>query len=142
MTRKTSNPNFDQMLDTLRAHSFDVAPYAGVAGSVLVSKQCAGAILTAAPDGRVDFLVTPGVLMGGEVARLVDRGYQKFIKAGKYEAPATASQLHAVHQFAEELKLFTGAADLYNEALGTTSDLYEYDRLKGRESTPEEPGRP
>ena len=26
-----------------------------------------------------------------------------------------------------------GGTSLYNESLGTTSDLYEYDRLRGRE---------
>jgi hypothetical protein len=33
----------------------------------------------------------------------------------------------------------TGAISLYNEALGTTSDVYQYDRLQGRddESQPE-----
>jgi hypothetical protein len=28
----------------------------------------------------------------------------------------------------------TGSISLYNESLGTTSDLYEYDRLQGRET--------
>ena len=27
MARKTRNPNFDQTLELLRAHGFDVAPY-------------------------------------------------------------------------------------------------------------------
>jgi len=68
------------------------------------------------------------------VAQLLDRGYQKFIKTPQFELPATASQLQAIHLFAEELKQLTGAVNLYNEALGTTSDLYQYDRLKGREA--------
>ncbi len=36
-------------------------------------------------------------------------------------------------QFTEELNQVTGAMGLYNESLGTTSDLYQYDRLRGRE---------
>jgi hypothetical protein len=31
---------------------------------------------------------------------------------------------------------------LYNESLGTTSDLYQYDRLKGREAAQPAPLRP
>jgi hypothetical protein len=31
---------------------------------------------------------------------------------------------------------------LYNESLGTTSDVYEYDRLRGREDEPPAPKRP
>ena len=34
--------------------------------------------------------VTPGALVHGEIARLLDRGYQKFIKTSQYELPATA----------------------------------------------------
>jgi len=32
MARKSRNPNFDQAFESLRAHSFDVQPYAGCAG--------------------------------------------------------------------------------------------------------------
>jgi hypothetical protein len=101
-----------------------------------VSKYGAGAILLAStgPDAAVALAVAPGALIGGRVARLLDRGYQKFLKTADFELPATAGQLEAIHRFSEELKILTGAVDLYNEALGTTSDLYEYDRLKGREA--------
>jgi hypothetical protein len=144
LSRKSRNPNFDQTLVTLRAHSFNVTPFAGVAGGVLVSKQGAGAVLVPAQlkDAPAAFAVAPGALVAGHVARLLDRGYQKFIQTPQFELPATASQLHAIHQFSEELKLVTGAIDLYNESLGTTSDLYEYDRLKGREAVQPAPARP
>ena len=143
MARKSRNPNFDQTLEVLRAHSFDVAPHAGVAGSVLVSKYGAGAILVpAAGVPAVAFAEHPGALIGGEVARLLDRGYQKFIKTTQFELPATASQLQAIHLFTEELKQLIGAISLYNESLGTTSDLYQYDRLKGREAAHPAPARP
>ena len=102
---------------------------------MLVSKHGAGAVLVAAADtgAPAAFAVRPGVLLGGRVARLLDRGYQKFLKTANVELPATASQLHAIHLFSEELKQVTGAIELYNESLGTTSDLYLYDRLQGRE---------
>ena len=73
-------------------------------------------------------------MFGGQVARLLDRGYQKFLKTANYELPATAGQLQAIHLFSEELSQLIGTVSLYNEGLGTTSDLYEYDRLKGREA--------
>jgi hypothetical protein len=75
----------------------------------------------------------PGWLLGGEIARLVDRGYQKFLKTPKLEIPATADHLRSIHEFHEELKEAAGASSLYNESLGTTSDLYVYDRVNGRE---------
>ncbi len=143
MKRKSAHsdphPNFDQTLELLRSHSFDAVPYAGVAGGMLVSKHGAGAVLEAAPeakdagDAAAAYAIHPGVVVKGEVARLVDRGYQKFIKTSQYELPASASQLQAIHAFSEELKRLIGAISLYNESLGTTSDVYRYDRLMGRE---------
>jgi hypothetical protein len=143
VSRKSRNPNFDQTLATLRAHSFDVAPCGevsdGAPAGVLVSKYGAGAVLVPQTqvleaDAAAAFAVHPGVLVGGKVARLLDRGYQKFIKTPQFELPATASQLQAIHLFSEELRQLTGAISLYNESLGTTSDLYQYDRLQGRET--------
>ncbi|MGC1463867.1 MAG: hypothetical protein WA802_16830 [Terracidiphilus sp.] len=133
MTKKSHHPDFDQTLEILRSHSFDVTPYAGVAGGILVSKDGVGAVLVAREEGAV-MAVTPGVVVRGEVSRLLDRGYQKFIKTSQDELPASATQLQGIHQFSEELRLLTGATSLYNESLGTTSDRYQYDRLKGRES--------
>ncbi len=136
------------MLDALRANSFDVTPYKGVADGVMVTKGGVAAVLVPGKtnerfeSGGVRLAVTPGVLVKGEIARLLDRGYQKFIKTPQYELPATADQLRAIHQFTEELNQVTGAMGLYNEALGTTSDLYEYDRLRGREALQPAPARP
>jgi hypothetical protein len=146
--RKSSHPNFDQTLDLLRAHGFQTEPYPGVAGSVMVSKQGVAAVLAPVAlskdpeDAEIAFAVHPGIVVKGQVARLVDRGYQKFIKTSQYELPARASQLQAIHAFSEELKQLIGAISLYNESLGTTSDLYEYDRLKGREATQPGPAQP
>ena len=75
----------------------------------------------------------PGYLVGGEVATLLDRGFQKFWKSSRLEVPATADSLQAVHRFAEELREVIGEPSLYNESLGTTSDSYLYDRVKGRD---------
>ena len=136
MTKKSRNPNFDQTLDILREHSFEVAPYEAIPGGFLVSRDGVGAVLVAHEDNAA-LAMTPGILVRGEVARLLDRGYQKFIKTAKFELPASAEQLHAIHNFSEELSLLTGAISLYNEALGTTSDDYQYDRLKGREAEPQ-----
>ena len=47
--------------------------------------------------------------------------------------PATAVQLQAIHQFTEELTQVTGGISLYNEALGTVSESYHYDRIQDRD---------
>ena len=141
LRKKSRHTNFDQTLDILRSHSFDITRFAGAEGEFLVSKNGVGAVLAALKD-EVVIALSPGVLIRGEIARLLDRGYQKFIKTFQYELPATATQLHAIHQFSEELKQLTGLTSLYNESLGTTSDRYQYDRLKGREAVQSAPARP
>ena len=144
MKKKSRHPNFDQTLELLRTQGFDVAPYEAVPSGFLVSRDGVGAVLVAGNDSVVPAVlsVTPGAMVRGEIARLLDRGYQKFIKTSQYELPATAAQLQAIHQFSEELKQIIGVDDLYNESLGTTSDTYQYDRLKGREAAQPEARRP
>lgn len=148
MKKRSPHPNFDQTLELLRAHSFEVAPQPGVAGSVLVSKHGVGAVLVAPrraddpEDAPAAYAIRPGILVGDEVARLLDRGYQKFIKTSQYELPATANQLQAIHAFSEELTQLIGAISLYNESLGTTSDVYRYDRLMGRGAADAAPAEP
>lgn len=129
-------------MNALRSHGFEAAPANGVPGGVLVSKHGAGAVLVAVEGAAAAYAVRPGILVRGEVARLVDRGYQKFIKSSQFELPATAQQLHAIHTFSEELTQLTGGVSLYNESLGTTSDRYLYDRLQGREADQPRGARP
>src|ERR1700744_3318718 len=141
MRRKSSHPDFDQTIDQLRAHGFEVASFAGVPHGMLVTKHGAGAVLVAG-EGGTAIAVSPGLMVRGEVGRLLDRGYQKFIKTDQYEIPASAAQLQAIHTFNEELNQVSGATSLYNQSLGTTSDVYEYDRLKGREQETQAAGQP
>ena len=135
---RTKTPNFDQLLDSLRVQSFEVAPYAAISGAVQVTKHGVAAVLAPSGAGKGEgsaaaLVIKPGVATKDGIARLLDRGFQKFVKTSQFELPATAAQLHAIHTFEEELNLVTGTMGLYNEGLGTTSDLYHYDRLKGRE---------
>jgi hypothetical protein len=136
MAKKTQQRSFNDVLSVLGSQRFDVAPAQEGAkrtpNAFQVRKYGCAAEIAAAPDGSVEVLSRPGWLLNGEIARLLDRGYQKFIKTSKLEIPATADHLRAIHEFSEELNEATGATNLYNEALGTTSNVYNYDRVKGR----------
>jgi hypothetical protein len=137
MAKKTTPRNFTDALASLAGHQFDVSAARDGSGSGVkayqVRKYGCAAVIAAAPDGTTMLVARPGWLLGGQISRLLDRGYQKFLKTAKVEIPATADHLHAIHEFSEELKEAAGAASLYNESLGTTSDRYLYDRVKGRE---------
>jgi hypothetical protein len=137
MAKKTPQHTFNDVLAVLGGQRFDVAPAQDGArrtqNAVQVRKYGCAAEIAAAPDRTVEILARPGWLLNGEIARLLDRGYQKFLKTSKLEIPATADHLRAIHEFTEELNEAIGATILYNEALGTTSNVYNYDRVKGRE---------
>ncbi len=135
MAKKVEKRKFDDVLALLGNQRFDVGGgregAQGKSGAVRVSKFGCAAEIAPSKDGvmRVN---GPGWVMGGEICRLVDKGYQKFLKNSKLEIPATAEILRAIHDFQQELDAATGETDLYNEALGTTSDVFMYDRVAGR----------
>ena len=133
MPRKIKPRTFDEAVSQLRSHQFDVREVSGVANRVRVSKYDCAAIIGRDPNGHITLVQRPGILLGGEIAILLDRGYQKFFKTSRLEVTATADHLKAVHRFSQELDEAIGGLDLYNEALGTVSDEYMYDRIKGRD---------
>jgi hypothetical protein len=137
MAKKTPPRTFTEALATLAGHQFDVSSARDGSGAgtkaYQVRKYGCAAEIAAAPDGTMMVLARAGWLLDGQIARLLDRGYQKFLKTPQLEIPATADHLRAIHEFDEELKQAAGATILYNESLGTTSDRYLYDRVKGRE---------
>jgi hypothetical protein len=137
--------SFEQVLQILRDNQFDVRSLPGVAGQVAVGKYGAAAILARNPkysektaeDGEqhpVTWIVPPGWVLRGKIARLVDRGNQKLLETTTARVAATADALKSIHRFSEELRQVIGEPSLYNESLGTVSNAYLYDRVKGREA--------
>jgi hypothetical protein len=133
MVKTIKVASFDEVLGKLASERFEVA--AGqTPGARRVSKLgCAAEIAPGRAGEPTQLVVKGGWVLGGEIARLLDRGYQKFLKTSKLQIPATADHLRAIHAFDEQLNEAVGAMSLYNESLGTTSDVYMYDRVKGRE---------
>lgn len=143
MSKQTATRTYEEAVAWLREHEFDVLEAPGTNNRVFVKKLNCSAAIEKADDDSVRLFAKPGYLIGGEISKLVDRGYQKFLKTSKAEVPATADHLKAMHQFSEELKEATGAPSLYNESLGTVSDRYVYDRVVDRDQPEaERPKRP
>lgn len=125
---------FDQIVSSLRSHGFDVREGGSVANELTVEKYGAAALLRRESGEKPAALeANPGYMIGGEIARLVDRGHQKFFETSKVTVPATAEHLRSIHRFSEEVRELIGSESLYNESLGTVSDKYLYDRVKGRD---------
>ncbi|HZQ91578.1 MAG TPA: hypothetical protein VFA60_07280 [Terriglobales bacterium] len=140
---KNDKPNFDQALAWFRDHGFDLLEAPGTKSRVFLKKYNVSAAVEKDDNDGVRLFARPGYLVGSEIARLVDRGYQKFLKTTKAEIPATADHLKALHQFSEEFHAATGIPTLYNESLGSVSDAYLYDRVEHRDQPPaQRPKRP
>jgi hypothetical protein len=123
-------PSFEERLESLRGAGFAVESRG--ADPVRVSKDGCAAIIVNVPgtSPRVD---QAGVLIGSEIAELVDGGFQKFLEVpGGARKPALAADLKALHDFQEDLSEALGLERLYNESLGTVFDRHAYDRLTGR----------
>jgi len=133
MAKKQQQPTYEEAVNWLREHGFDILEAPGTQNRVFVKKYGCSAAIERAEDGSVRLFAKPGYLVGSEISRLIDKGYQKFLKTTKTEIPATADHLKALHEFSEELREATGQISLYNESLGTVSDRYVYDRVEGRD---------
>jgi len=127
---------FDDRIASLSEYKFQAKRESG--GSALVIRDGCGARVEDAGDGQVK-VDKAGVLVANEIALLVNRGYQMFLRtpSGK-ELPALASHLEKLHAFDEDLREGLGITSLYNLSLGTTTDKHLYDRLEERD----EPSHP
>ncbi|ABF39200.1 hypothetical protein Acid345_0195 [Candidatus Koribacter versatilis Ellin345] len=133
MAKKLKIKPYADAVSFFRDHGFDILEAPGTSNRIFLKKYNVSAAIEQAPDGSAKIFAFPGYLIGGEISKLVDKGYQKFLKTSKLEVPATADHLTAMHQFSEELKEGIGATSLYNESMGTVSEAYVYDRVKDRD---------
>jgi hypothetical protein len=125
------NPSVPDRLESIRTAGFAVATLPG--NVVKVTRGCIGAVLQEA-GGQLRSAERAGILMGDEIGSLVDAGYQKFFRTPSLrQKPATADELKELHNFEEDLAEALGLESLYNEALGTVSTYYLYDRVQDRD---------
>ena len=143
MAKTIEARTYEEALAWLRDHGFDVTDAPGTTNRVFLRKYNVSAAIEKMPDDGVKIFAYPGYLIGSEISKLVNKGYQQFLKTSKNEVPATAEQLKALQQFSEELKQALNLPSLYNESLGTVSEAYHYDRVEGRDKAAvDRPKRP
>jgi hypothetical protein len=143
MAKTIEARTYEEALAWVRDHGFDVTEAPGTSARVFLRKYNVSAAIQKAPDDAVKIFAYPGYLIGSEISKLINRGYQQFLKTSKTEIPATADHLKALQSFSEELKEALGLPSLYNESLGTVSESYHYDRIENRDKAPvDRPKRP
>jgi hypothetical protein len=125
------NDRFEaRLLEALPGAGFIVSSTGGVAR---VEKYGCGAEFRRTSDDRYLMTISPTLLLNGQFVRLWDAGYQKFFLTDDgRKFPAAADQLLRMRRFNEELRTALGIPTYYNEALGSTSQVTVYDRVKGR----------
>jgi hypothetical protein len=133
MASKIEQKTYDEALAWFREHGFDVLEAPGTTGRVFLKKHGVSAAIQKDGESGIRIFAYPGYLVGSEISKLVNKGYQQFLKTSKNEVPATADHLKALHAFSEELKEALGLPSLYNESLGTVSESYQYDRIVDRD---------
>src|SRR5271155_2205044 len=119
MPKTIETRTYEEALAWLRDNGFDVTDAPGTNGRVFLRKYNVSAAIQKGPDDGVAIFAYPGYLIGSEISKLINKGYQQFMKTSKTEVPATADHLKALQQFSEELKEALGIPSLYNESLGT-----------------------
>ncbi|HME06723.1 MAG TPA: hypothetical protein VKG25_06715 [Bryobacteraceae bacterium] len=123
--------SFSEHTDNLKALRFAVESLG--AGKVKVSRDGIAAVIEDVP-GKLPRVNKAGLAIGGEIGLIENHGYQMFWRTpGGKRIPATAVHLKALHAFQEDLKYGLGLTSLYNESLGTVSDLHLYDRVEHRD---------
>ena len=124
---------FEDHMSAARAAGFRTESIAG--GKTRIERNGIAAVFESRPDGVPQVAERAGVVMGKEIGTLTDEGFQKFFTtpSGKRK-PALAEELKEIHNFEEDLREALGLTTLYNESLGTVSNLYLYDRVEGRDS--------
>ena len=119
-----------KLMEALPGAGFNVSSTGGV---MRVEKYGSGAEFRRTSDDHYTMTILPTILMNGQFVRLWDAGYQKFLLTDdgrKFQAHA--EQRVNMRKFNEELRTVLGVPTYYNEALGSTSLVSVYDRVKGR----------
>jgi hypothetical protein len=128
----TKKLTFEDHMSAARAAGFRTSPAPG--GKTRIERDGVACIAEPGVDDVPRVIVRAGIMIGEEIGSLTDGGFQKFFTtpSGKRK-PAQAEELKAVQNFQEDLREALGLTSLYNEALGTVSNLYLYDRVEGRD---------
>jgi hypothetical protein len=124
---------FEDHMSAARAAGFRTESTGG--GKTRIDRNGIAVVLEPGPDGIPQVTERAGVVMGREIGTLTDEGFQKFFTTPSgNRKPALSEELKEIHNFQEDLREALGLTTLYNESLGTVSNLYVYDRVEGRDS--------
>ena len=123
---------FSDHMAAARSAGFKTESVAG--GKTRIERDGVACVAEPGMEEVPRFIVRAGIVIGSEIGSLTDGGFQKFFTTpGGKRKPALAEELKAIQNFQEDLREALGLTSLYNESMGTVSNLYLYDRVEGRD---------
>jgi len=123
---------FEDHMSAARAAGFRTESIGG--GKTRIERDGVACVAEPGPGELPRIVERAGIVMGNEIGTLTDGGFQKFfVNPGGKRKPALAEELKAIQNFQEDLREALGLTSLYNESMGTVSNLYLYDRVEGRD---------
>jgi hypothetical protein len=78
MSKAIEARTYEEALAWLREHGFDVTEAPGTNGRVFLRKYNVSAAIQKNAEDGVKIFAYPGYLIGSEISKLVNRGYQSF----------------------------------------------------------------
>jgi hypothetical protein len=85
--------SYEDALAWLREHGFDLTEAPGTNGRVFLRKYNVSAAIQKTPEDGVKIFAYPGCLIGSEISKLVNRGYQQFLKTSANRINTIASRI-------------------------------------------------
>src|SRR5436309_282794 len=89
MATKVEERTYEDAVQWLRDHGFDLIEAPGTQGRVFLKKYNVSAAIQKDGDDGVKIFAYPGYLISGEISKLINRGYQQVLKTSKTEIAAT-----------------------------------------------------
>src|ERR1700738_3625861 len=102
MASKVEERTYEEALNWLRDHGFDLLEAPGTQARVFLKKYNVSAAIQKNGDDKVKIFAYPGYLIGSEISKLVNKGDQQFLKTAKNETPAGGDHLKVPPSFAVE----------------------------------------
>jgi len=87
MSTKVEERTYEDAVSWLRDHGFDLIEAPGTQNRVFLRKYNVSAAIQKTDDGGAKIFAYPGYQIGGEISKLVNKGYQQFLKTSKTEVP-------------------------------------------------------
>src|SRR5207237_10058701 len=97
-TKIIEERTFEDAVQWLRDNGFDLIDAPGTQGRVFLRKYNVSAAIQKTDNDGVKIFAYPGYVIGTEISKLVNRGYQQFLKTAKNEVTVTVKNLKALQK--------------------------------------------